>query len=160
MGANPKSIKRTCSTCGKEKIANRTHTSEFKWRGERNKYRSSCKACERIKSKQDSKERNAQARRSEKQIREENPHHGLVGGILRQVRLDWEKYGHLREQLPRGNTNTTSADMAAASSMAMSLGYLNPREHIISFMDSDHYRELCDLTGLDAQAVKNRIGVE
>lgn len=160
MGANPKSIKRTCATCGKKKIANRTHTSEFKWRGERNKYRSSCKACERIQSNKDSKERNARARRSEKQSREENPHHGLVGGILRQVRLDWEKYGHLQEQLPRGSKGTTSADMAAASSMAMSMGYLNPREHIISFMGSAHYLELCDLTGLDPEHIRKRIGVE
>ena len=160
MGAHPKSIKLECATCGKVKIANCTHTSEFTWRGERDKYRPGCKACERTQANLDAKERNARARRSEKQTREENPHHGLVGGIFRQNRLDWEKYGHLHEQLGRGSTNATSADMAAASSMAMSLGYLNPREHIIAFMDSAYCLELCDLTGLDLQDVKRRTGVE
>ena len=159
VGNTYKSIKKECVTCGKTKIANCTHTSEFTWRGERNKYRPDCKACERAKANQDAKERNARARRSEKQTREENPHHGLVGGILRQTRLDWEKYGHLEEQLSRSNTKDSSSDRAAASSMAMSLGYLNPREHIIAFVGSAHYLELCDLTGLDPQDIRKRIGV-
>lgn len=160
MGANPKSIKLTCATCGHSKIANCTHTSEFTWRGERNKYRPECKACQRTKANKDAKERNNRARRAEKQTREENPHHAFVGGILRQTRLDWEKYGQLEGQLSRSNTRGSSSDRVAASSMAMSLGYLNPKEHIIAFMHSAHYLELCDLTGLDPQDIRKRIGVE
>ena len=160
MGANPKSIKLTCKTCGRTKVANCTHTSEFRWRGERNKYQPDCKACERSKKRGAEQERAAQARGAEKQMRAENPHHAVVGGILRQTRLDWEKYGQLDGQLSRSNTRGSPSDMVAASSMAMSLGYLNPREHIIAFMHSAHYLELCDLTGLDPDNVRKRIGVE
>ncbi len=160
MGANPKSIKVICKTCGHSKIANCTHTSEFRWRGARNKYQPDCKACERAERKKAAQEQATQARRAEKQMREENPHHGLVGGILRQTRLDWEKYGQLEGQLSRSNTRGSSSDRVAASSMAMSLGYLNPREHIMAFMESAHYLELCDLTGLNPQDIRKRIGVE
>jgi len=160
MGANPKSIKQKCKACGKTKIANRTHTSEFKWRGERNKFRPDCKACERAKEAKRREEYSAQARSAEDQLKDENPLHAFVGGIIKQTRLDWEKYGHLEGQLSRSNTNGSSADRAAASSMAMSLGYLNPREHIIAFMESAHYLDLCDLTGLDPEHIRKRIGVE
>ena len=161
MGTNPrlKSIKLPCRTCGHTKIANRTHTSEYTWRGERNKYRPDCKACERIVTKAAAKESKARAQDIETQLKEEYPYHALVGGIIKQTRLDWDKYGHLEEQLGRSHRNDTSSDKAAASSMAMSLGYLNPREHIIAFVESPYYLDLCDLTGLDSGDVRKRIGV-
>ncbi len=152
-------MKIECATCGIEKEANRSHSSEFYWRAERNKYCSSCKACEAVRvAKYDNRCVGGTYRR-EKEAREENPPMQLVGGIFKQTRLDWEKYGHLEGQLSRSKKRASS-DSVAVSSIAMSMGYLNPREHIIAFMRSAHYLELCEIVGLDPQYIRKRIGVE
>lgn len=153
-------VKIECATCGIEKEANRSHSSEFYWRAERNKYCSSCKTCEAVRVAKYNGKSVGRTYRREKEAREENPPMALVGGIFRQTRVDWEKYGHLEGALGRTHSEGVSSDRAAASSMAMKLGFENPKEHIRAFVESAHYLDLCEIVGLDPEYIQREIGVE
>ena len=79
-------MKKPCKTCGAEKLANKTKSSEFSYRKDRGYYYNDCKACRSAKG---SKVVTRQTK--EKEAIEKNPHGFLAAGIIEKAIRDWRE---------------------------------------------------------------------
>lgn len=144
-------MKKICNTCGVEKNANRTKTSDYYYIVAKGKYRAKCRDCrsagEREKYKREERTKN--------ETIEENPNGQFIAAVLRLARLDWEKYGEITGRTTRSHGQPT--DLADATSSARRLGHENPRGELLAFFDSGHFVALCDVIGVDSEYVREQI---
>jgi len=74
-----------CSTCDE------TDETKFRWRAERNRYESTCRACNAERSRLYYKKKSQEAWTAEKELIEADPYRYMVAKILERARLDKDK---------------------------------------------------------------------
>ena len=71
-----------CSTCDE------TDETKFRWRAERNRYESTCRACNAARMRRYHKQKTEAALTAEKELIEADPYRYTVGKILERAGLD------------------------------------------------------------------------
>ena len=71
-----------CSTCDE------TDETKFRWRAERNRYESTCRACNAERSRCYYKKKSQEALTAEKELIEADPYRWAVGKVLERAGLD------------------------------------------------------------------------
>ena len=74
-----------CSTCDE------TEAAKFRWRAERNRYESTCRACNAARMRRYHKCKTEAALTAEKELIEADPYRYMVAKILERARLDKDK---------------------------------------------------------------------
>lgn len=145
-------MKKLCNTCGVEKLANRTKSSEFLWRKDRNNYESSCKACRNARQRDAWAKRQRKVRTREMEAIERNPHGFLAADIIVRAIRDWKKYSDL------GAKHRDLTDYGEIRSMIRQKGYGTIREELLAFFASGWFEELAGFAGCDAEYLRKHIG--
>jgi hypothetical protein len=80
----------------------------------------------------------------------------IAVAIIERACLDWKNYGHLLEKPTIGG-----GYMADSFGMARSCGFAAPRDHCISYFNSETFREHCEIVGssVDADAIIKHLGI-
>ena len=71
-----------CSTCDE------TDAAKFRWREERNRYESTCRACNAARMRRYHKQKTEAALAAEKELIEADPYRYFIAKILERARLD------------------------------------------------------------------------
>ena len=152
-------MKKACRTCGAEKIASRSKSSQFSWRTERNAYYSTCKACVALASNSRAKKRNkagaAQVR--EKESKECDPYGFLAADIIIRAIHDWRKFGHMTEKISMGHNERVPTDLVDATSAARREGYGTIRDELLAFFASERFEELCGMANSEPDFIRKHV---
>ena len=81
-------MKKPCATCGLPKNANRSKSSQFSWRKDRNRYHNDCKACVAAKKRKQENTHQERVSNTEKEAIESDPHGHLAADIVAQAIRD------------------------------------------------------------------------
>ena len=137
-------MKKTCATCGIEKDANKSKSSQFYYRKDRKYYYNDCKACRASKG---NKTTTRQTR--EKEAIERNPHGFLAAGIIElaiREHRNWKDGGKMM-----------STDFDTARALAGQRGYDSPVEEIEAFFESAWFDELSLMCDSDPEYLRKHI---
>ena len=140
-------MKKTCTTCGVEKIANKTKSSQFSAKGKR--FRSRCKTCENARKKHD--------RSAAKKL-----------GVQRELdAIALDPYGHMAADIIdlaireyrnwKDGEGKMAVDYKTANALARKSGFVNPVQEIVAFFASEWFVELCDATNTHPDTALNNI---
>lgn len=148
-----RAMRKTCSTCGVEKDANRSKSSQFSTMG--NRYRPNCKACVNARERKRQNHHKALAKRELRKVKEReavglNPHGFLAAAVLSTA---------IREHRNWSNgVMKAKVDYGIAMTMAREDGFNDPVEAIEDFFESSWFDELCGMCNSEPEYIRKHIG--
>ena len=140
-------MKKECATCGVEKIANKTKSSQFARK--RNSFRPDCKTCTNRLANNKRKEARRLKATKEMEAIGRNPYGFLAAGIIELAIREYRNW--------KDGEGKTAVDYRMARAMARKSGFVNPIEEIEAFFASDWFVELCGFCEVDAEYMRKHI---